>query len=87
VNACLRDAELGPLAALYGTAAAVFIIIFLVVLLLPCIALGCGNEQVQPVQELFFTRGGKRFPIEYIIDTKDFDSQSVSQSDFELENF
>ena len=27
---------------------------------------------VQPIEELFFTRGGKRFPIEYIISTKDF---------------
>ena len=29
---------------------------------------------VCPIQELFFTRGGKRFPIEYIINTKDFDT-------------
>ena len=27
---------------------------------------------VCPIQELFFTRGGKRFPIDYIISTKDY---------------
>jgi len=31
-----------------------------------------GADTVQPIDELFFTRGGKRFPIEYIISTKDF---------------
>jgi hypothetical protein len=33
-----------------------------------------GVPQVQPIQELFFTRGGKRFPIDYIISTKDVDT-------------
>jgi hypothetical protein len=30
--------------------------------------------EVKPIQELFFTRGGKRFPLDYIISTKDVDT-------------